>query len=78
MPQGKGSKTPIRAKGGTPPPITAIGLEFFVFWPIFNRIFNHGKGGYPPSPHHGKRPAKKLTEKITAKGGPPPHHGKKL
>ena len=34
----------------------------------------------PPSPHHGKRPAKKLTEKNHGKGGysPPPHHGKRL
>ena len=31
-----------------------------------------------PSPHHGKRPAKKLTEKNHGKGGyPPPHHGQK-
>ena len=39
------------------------------------------KGGPPPpSPHNGKRPAKKLTEKNHGKGGypPPPHHSKRL
>ena len=67
----------ITAKGDTPPPSRQAAWNFFaksgVFCPIFNRFFNHGKGGYPPPPHHGKRPAKKLTEKkITAKGGTPP------
>ena len=28
--------------------------------------------GYPPSPHHGKQPAKKLTEKRQRKRGVPP------
>ena len=78
----------ITAKGGTPPPPSRqAAWNFFakngvfclknnVFGPIFNRFFNHGKGGYPPPPHHGKRPAKKLTgKKSRQRGVPPPHHG---
>ena len=34
-----------------------------VFGPIFNRFFLSGKGGYPPPPLSGRRPAKKLAEK---------------
>ena len=72
-----------RQRGVPPPPSRQAAWNFFakngvfclkntVFGPIFNRFFNHGKGGYPPHPHHGTRPAKKLTEKKSRQGGVPP------